>query len=828
MKKIYLLLISLMFAANSFSQTTVIDQPFNTTTQPTGWSNTGPVAFTTGGAVFAAANGTFPNRVLISPSFGISAFGTVSLNFQINRSTGSGGGNMAVEYSIDGAAYQLVANIVPTSTAFSTQNYNIAVNPPSGSNMVIRFTKSGGNNSFNIKNVLAIGNCTQPASQATNFTATNINSPLIGNATLNWTRGNGTNVLVVLRASNPVNADPQDGTSYTANPAFGSGQQIGTGNYVVYNGPSTTPTVDVTNLLLGTTYHVAIYEYNSQGICYKLPALTGSFVVSVGITYLFVVDMWIPTDPNGISTAADNISILFGSAEIYTTTLINNVMITPFGALTVIDGADFKVNGALQMESTNLNYSSLIVEGTVTGTVTYDRHVNGGTEVIGHIGAGANDLISSPVISSEQFGEFADANDNIKFDTRPEPTGDPNSKLFGPFDKATGTYLLWHAVDNANESIIPGVGYRAASNDNLGFVFTGTVDNAIVTNDIQSSGTQFVPWNLVGNPYPSYINVGAFLNYEVAAGVKNINLLKASSAAIYGYDGDASDGYTIWNQNNATMNIAPGQGFLIPAKASLVAAYDLTFAPSMRVIGNTDDFIIGRSTDTNNSHLRLQAMIGDGTYRTDFYFNDNSTSGLDVGYDAGVFNDRAASKAIYSRLVENSTGIDMGIQSLAYDALGTEIIVPLGINVNAGQQVTVSIAESDLPANIEVYLEDNVTGTFTLLNNSDYIFTPSSTLNSTGRFFLRFSQSTLSLPENTVSSLQIYATSSPRTLFVKGQLEATTTVILYDMLGRQVFTSTLDEGSNSNNVDVSSLSAGVYVVKLNNTLQQKTQKVILK
>lgn len=678
----------------------------------------------------------------------------------------------------------------------------------------------------------------KPTAQATNFTATNINSPFIGNATLNWTRGNGTNVLVVLRANGAVNADPQDGTSYSANPAFGLGQQIGTGNYVVYNGLSTTSTVNVSNLLLGTTYHVAIYEYNSTGTCYLTPPLKDSFTVTVGKTYEFVLTSWLPPngDPNGVSTAADNISIGYGSAVIYTNTLIGNVTINESGALTVNFGSTLTVNVALEMASTNLQYSSLIVEGTVIGTVKYDRHVNGGTEVIGHIGAGANDLISSPVNSTELFGVFAAANANIKFDKRPEPIGNPNNKLFGPFDKATGTYLLWNAVTDGNKAIIPGVGYRTASNDNLGFTFTGTVNQGIVTNDIQYSGPQFVKWNLVGNPYPSYINVGQFLNYllyddpgtDPALDVRNIDLLASASAAIYGYDGDASDGYTIYNLNNSDDNMAPGQGFLVPAKQSLVLPYDLTFAPSMRVIANNDDFILGRSANTNNFHVRLQASIGNDAYRTDFYFNDNSTSGLDVGYDASVYNNQAAANSIYSRLVENSVGIDMAIQSLAINALESEITVPLGVNVNAGKQVTVSISESDLASNIEVYLEDTITGTFTLLNSSAYTFTPTSNLNSPGRFFLRFSQSTLSSPELLESGLQIYTTTTSRTLFVKGQLEAATTIALYDTLGRKVLSSNLEAGTSANNVDVSSLNAGVYIVKLNNTTQQKTQKIIIK
>jgi hypothetical protein len=54
---------------------------------------------------------------------------------------------------------------------------------------------------------------------------------------LNWTRGNGTQCLVLAKMGSAVNALPLDSVSYQASAIFGSGSQIGSGNYVVYAGP---------------------------------------------------------------------------------------------------------------------------------------------------------------------------------------------------------------------------------------------------------------------------------------------------------------------------------------------------------------------------------------------------------------------------------------------------------------------------------------------------------------------------------------------------------------------------------------------------------------
>jgi len=86
---------------------------------------------------------------------------------------------------------------------------------------------------------------------------------------INWASG-GPNYLVVVKSGSAVTANPADGTTYTANAAFGSGSDIGTGEYVVYAG--TGATVSVTGLTCGTTYHVEIFSYDCTPVNYKTDA----------------------------------------------------------------------------------------------------------------------------------------------------------------------------------------------------------------------------------------------------------------------------------------------------------------------------------------------------------------------------------------------------------------------------------------------------------------------------------------------------------------------------------------------------------------------------
>jgi hypothetical protein len=111
-----------------------------------------------------------------------------------------------------------------------------------------------------------------PTTQATAVNFTN----LTGNSVqVNWTNGNGNSRIVVARAGSAVNANPVNLNFYNGTASFGSGTQIGTGNYVVYS--SSGSFVDITNLQINTTYHFAVYEYNgSSGPVYLVPGAIGN------------------------------------------------------------------------------------------------------------------------------------------------------------------------------------------------------------------------------------------------------------------------------------------------------------------------------------------------------------------------------------------------------------------------------------------------------------------------------------------------------------------------------------------------------------------------
>lgn len=104
----------------------------------------------------------------------------------------------------------------------------------------------------------------RPASQASDMSFSSVNSSQL---TLNFLKGNGSRRIVVAKAESEVDDDLLvDGMGYSANAAFGSGSDLGGGNYVVYDGGvSEGGSVTITNLdLANTIYYFKVFEYNGK------------------------------------------------------------------------------------------------------------------------------------------------------------------------------------------------------------------------------------------------------------------------------------------------------------------------------------------------------------------------------------------------------------------------------------------------------------------------------------------------------------------------------------------------------------------------------------
>ncbi|WP_053976094.1 T9SS type A sorting domain-containing protein [Mangrovimonas xylaniphaga] len=524
---------------------------------------------------------------------------------------------------------------------------------------------------------------------------------------------------------------------------------------------------------------------------------------------------WLNSEAPDGTTNAEDALILSGTYNVGTNIGLNHLLINENAAVTISLGQSLTLNGnminngTLELNSASTSYSSLIVSGTVNGEVIYNRHVNENQSV------GGNDLIAPPLVG-QTFGEFAANNSNIL--SNPSI---PSQKLFGPFEKSSGTYLLYDSVDNANTMLMTGTGYRAASSDTGGstFAFEGNVITEDINIPITNSGPSYSIWNLIGNPYPSYVKLSEFLS----ANNSKFNSIKSG---VYGYDGNAQDGWTIWNQaySDANINakITPGQGFYVSCATS---SANINFTTSMRTTGTTDDFIAGRmdNTSPHKAFFSIELFNENSFYQTEFYLNDNASLSFDQNYDSALFGN-IPSFSVYSNLVEGNDNSPLGIQSLP-GTISESITIPLGVEAKQGQQINFSLSNSTLDPSAEVYLEDNVKNTWTLLNTSNYSLTTDADLSGVGRFYLHLSANALGIEHNLLDSLKIYSNSN--SIRVVGDIIRNTSLKVYDIQGRLVLSENTPKDTTSHTIDTSNLSHGTYVIQIENENGKKTKKLIL-
>jgi len=369
----------------------------------------------------------------------------------------------------------------------------------------------------------------EPTIQASNlvFSAVTANS-----MTLTWTNGNGASRIVLAKSGSAVSSDPADGNSYTANSTFGSGSQIGTGNFVVF--ASSGNSVTVSNLAPGTTYHFAVYEFN--GSAGSENYLTTSPLIGNQAT-LFAkyrsaasgnwgsAATWEVSNDGGTNwvgatatpTSADGtITIL----NIHTVTVaapvsVDEVTVDSGGQITIASSNTLTVaNGSgldLNINGTVLNSGTLTISASATWAVNAAATFiqNTGTGISGQLGSatlnaastfiyrGSSSLNITPAMSARTYG-------NLSFESTsgsyaPSSSGGSALTVNGNFSVGTngaGTVSLNNSAFTADFIISGGLTIGAASSFTQGgnlsagsiTVATGSTYQSLITGDLTLAG----------------------------------------------------------------------------------------------------------------------------------------------------------------------------------------------------------------------------------------------------------------------------------------------------------------------------------------------------
>ncbi len=535
------------------------------------------------------------------------------------------------------------------------------------------------------------------------------------------------------------------------------------------------------------------------------------------------------SDVEVIASTTVTVSSTSATTNDLTTISSGAVTIAKNGAVTVT--GDFSnSSGNVNLNSDNNEFASIIVQGSSSGNIVYKRYV-------ADEGNNEWDLIGSPV-AGQSISTFVSANSSIADDDVQYGIGVFSNN--GSTDTAVAMYSNYTSDGTGAGNIsgagnfTAGQGYAMATDeaDTPGTTldFTGTIRTTDLTDfaidDNSSNATNFGKWNLVANPFPSYLNANDdahasnnFLTVNI-----NANNLHDEYAAVYGYDGDGS--FTAYNHSSpgSAVYIAPGQGFFVASDDS--GGNTISFTEAMQTVSGSDDFIDNSDILNDNYEVFLRLYHGDEEIEeTRLYFEDGLSLGLNPGYDAGNYYSDAA---LMTRLVEDDQGYGMAINAMSTDDMD-DVVIPLVINQTSGQEFRINLHTSTI-GEVNIYLEDTELQTLTLLNEEDFVMTPTSDLSDAGRFYIHITADTLSNGEVNTSLLNAYKKVDTNYITIEGlSTQSTSTqVSLFNILGTKVMDATLDNNTNTQMISTNGLSTGIYVIKLESGQNQLTKKLIIR
>ncbi|OIQ30278.1 MAG: hypothetical protein BM564_02580 [Bacteroidetes bacterium MedPE-SWsnd-G2] len=445
----------------------------------------------------------------------------------------------------------------------------------------------------------------------------------------------------------------------------------------------------------------------------------------------------------------------------------------------------------------------------------------------------------------------------------------------------SSSYSGWN-YKGANGNIATGLGFTMkgtnGSSENQLYDFRGKPNNGTISNTVSDGG-----FTLIGNPYPSALDAYEFLYdaenvanitgelyyWEQAAGASSHYLAEyiggyatytiamdetssftpATFTTFMG-DGTATNfpGTASPSGKTAKRYIPIGQGFLVEGVVNngtvkVKNAHRKFYKESgsdsefFRLSGETSNNASRTNSNSEEPELTEEGMVAvsdaykrfrlnvdfNETYTRQLLmnFHDSATDGFDYGLEGkspGVLSSDA-----YWTL----EGTPYAIQAFSFD---TELAIPVVLTLNQQQSVNFRMFDiQNFDSSQPIYIHDIENDVYVDLRTQEY-FLNLEAGDYSSRFEIVFqSPETLSVPSLTDSDIIVVQNNKLDELLIANPTNLDiTTVIVFDINGKQVMTNTDLENQNEYSFNTQHLTSGVYIVSVNTSSnQQLNRKVIV-
>lgn len=488
--------------------------------------------------------------------------------------------------------------------------------------------------------------------------------------------------------------------------------------------------------------------------------------------------------------------------------------LTVSSLLTINSGAKLTnpTGATLTIKNVNINSDNTNGTGTFVDNGTTTNTSGGTTNVQQYLTTGRNWYISSPVASA--------ATSIV--------TG--GGSLWN-YTEANSGSVLWNPIITGNFGVATGYVANMTADGIINFT-GGTLNTGPLTNpSLTRLGTLSTGFNLVGNPYPSYINwllvQIASTNLESTIWYRTKNNVTPTSAYVF----DTFNATPNVGTNNngfaaVTGDLAPMQAFWVRVVSGQTSG-TLALTNAMRSHQDqsvTTNRLKAPSKDNFVQQL-LRLQVSNAIYSDEaiILFNPNASDGFDAYDSEKMSNNNVDIAEIYTLACTEQVVIN-GLKSVYNDEE-----LPLGFNTKKESTFTIKATEiSNFDSSTQIILMDKLLNSEQELEkNTVYAFS-SDVTNNTTRFSIVFKSTGVTTGLNNngngSESILIYKNNNGQITVTRKDAIGEGTVTVYNAIN-QMLTSQSTTGTIT--VVDRKLIPGVYLVKVALAGKNTTKKVII-
>lgn len=534
------------------------------------------------------------------------------------------------------------------------------------------------------------------------------------------------------------------------------------------------------------SYNTIIAGVDQTGeICAGAPTGPFVFYVAAGGTGAM--------DGSSADDAAATIGAVAGGSAAGDTIRVISGVVVETADLTI--PADVVVH-ALDGTTVDMGTNNIINNGHMTVEATSGLVQGTGSTVSG---TGTFEIVRESVGVTSAFNYLTSPIDQIDVQT---VFGGSNVVYFDLANQGNGTFG-WTYQTTGN--LVNARGYAVNGSANGGFNgkrhHIGTVNNGDISIALDGTlyGGLYDGFNLIGNPYPSNIDMVSFITDNVDVG-----------AAIV-YDQSAGMYLSFSLVNAAGLDIASGQGFMVNY---IGAGGSADFTNSQR--GNGAGTIL-RTSAIATSVLTLNNADG-SNYPTYVAFTEAGSDDMDLNYDAKLI-PSANDVTVFTLLGDEHEAIQ------AFAPLTGEKTVALGYESTLGLHTLAMTQFENFSDDVTVTLIDHETGIAHDILNEEYAFISSTEGVNVDRFELVYARTGLNVGEFENDAMNI--TYQNDAIYITGlTTDNVQSVRLTDITGKQIGQwSDVQASSGVATVNVAEHPVATYLVEVVTNNGSRSQKI---